>query len=332
MKLGKKTLRYVDDYPPKHKKRIWIWILITVCVLVLVCGSVYLFLDSAQKSDTEKMYRQLGSKSVVNLRTSVLPEIGYTSESDTLQDALQLMEGESELTAEEQQAQETESIERNAGSGEPDIQFSQQLVSKFTSADSTAIGERASLMDFTDLLTQNADTVAWLTIGDTVINYPVVQGQDNQYYLAHRFDKEYSRAGTVFVDYRNTPDFQDQNTIIYGHYMGNGTMFCTLQDYKKQAYYDQYPTMTLYTPKGDYRVEFFAGMIVPIRKKALPCFYMQFENDEAFSTYIAYAKRRSTFQSTVDVQPGDRIVTLCTCTYEVYNARYVLQGKLTPLL
>ncbi|HNW86851.1 MAG TPA: class B sortase [Candidatus Limiplasma sp.] len=261
-----------------------------------------------------------------------MPEIRYSSELTPIQDALALMDGESELTAKEQQTLESEASERNAGSGEADIRFSQQLASQYASApDGAAKFSQTSMMDFTDLLKQNADTVAWLTIGGTVINYPVVQGQDNDHYLDHRFDGSYSRAGTIFVDYRNAPGFVDQNTIIYGHHMGNGTMFCTIKDYKKQAYYDQYPTMTLYTPTGDYLVEFFAGIIVPIRQRALPCFYMQFEDDEAFMTYIADAKRRSTFASDVQVQPGDRIVTLCTCTYEVYNARYVLQGKLTPL-
>lgn len=321
------------QHPPKRRIRVWGWVIVSVCSVVLIAGAVYLGLDNAQQNDAEKMYQQLSTKTFTNPQASVLSEVEYTSETASMQDALTLMNGESELTTEEQKTLEAEAAERNAaGTGEADIQLSQQLAAKQAAVNNTATGARISKIDFSNLLKQNADTVAWLKIGDTVINYPVVQGQDNQYYLKHRFDKQYSRAGTVFVDYRNTPDFQDQNTILYGHHMGNGTMFCTIKDYKKQAYYDQYPTMTLYTPNGDYLVEFFAGMIVPIRQKALPCFYMQFENDKAFTDYIADAKSRSTFQSTVDVQPGDRIITLCTCTYEVYNARYVLQGKLTPII
>jgi len=278
------------------------------------------------------MYQQLGNNAIANPDVSALPEIEYSSVLTSIQDALALMDGESELTADDQHTLEAEAAIRNAGSGKVDIQFSRQLASQYASVtDGAATSKRSSQMDFTNLIKDNADTVAWLTIGDTVINYPVVQGQDNAYYLDHRFDGSYSRAGTVFVDYRNSPGFVDQNTIIYGHHMGNGTMFCTIKDYKKQAYYDQYPTMTLFTPDGDYQVEFFAGIIVPVRQRALPCFYMQFEDDEAFMAYISDAKSRSTFVSDVQVQPGDRIVTLCTCTYEVYNARYVLQGKLTIL-
>lgn len=331
MGIRNQKFREPVRYPQKHSKRIWGWILVAVCLLAIIAGAIYLWLDNKQGNDTEAMYRQLSAKTVVNPDASALPDIGYASNATSIQDALALMNGESELTKEDQKTLEAEATLRNAESGAADIQFSQQLALQYASAGNTAAGARTSQMDFSDLFKQNADVVAWLTIGDTVVNYPVVQAQDNQYYLNHRFDKEYSRAGALFVDCRNTPGFQDQNTIIYGHHMGNGTMFCTLKNYKKQSYYDQYPNMTLYTPNGDYLVEFFAGMIVPIRQKTLPCFYMQFENDEAFSAYIGDAKRRSTFQSTVDVQPGDRIVTLCTCTYEVYNARYVLQGKLTPM-
>ncbi|HNW87912.1 MAG TPA: class B sortase [Candidatus Limiplasma sp.] len=325
----KDELRYDEYDPRKRKKRVLGWVIVSICAFVIIAGSVYLLLDNAQKSDTEKMYQQLSANTIV-MQATDLPEIGHTSEAASIQDALMLMNGRSELTEEEQKTLEKEAVERNADSEDADLQVSQQLVTP-DAVNSVSTGTRTSRMDFSNLLKQNTDTVAWLTIGNSVVNYPVVQGQDNQHYLSHRFDGEYSRAGTVFVDYRNTPDFQDQNTIIYGHYMGNGTMFCTILDYKKQEYYDQYPTMTLYTPNGDYIVAFFAGIIVPIRQKALPCFYMLFENDEAFSAYIADAKRRSTFQSTVDVRPGDRIVTICTCTYEVYNARYVLLGKLTPI-
>ena len=188
-----------------------------------------------------------------------------------------------------------------------------------------------SRVDLSLLRQFNEDAVAWLTSPDTVIDYPVAHGDNNDYYMYHLLNGKFSYNGTLFVDADNLGDFSDKNTVIYGHHMASGKMFASLVGYKDQKYYDEHPVMYLYTPTCDYAVEVFAGYIVHAEESQKYAFMVGYEDDEAFLDAVRQAKEASTFRCDVEVLPEDRIVTLSTCTYETYNARYVVQGKLTPL-
>lgn len=100
-------------------------------------------------------------------------------------------------------------------------------------------------IDFDGLSVINDDIVGWIRSIDNVIDYAIVQGSDNEHYLTHMFDKSYNKAGAIFMDYSNDPDFSDENTIIYGHNMKDGSMFAYLLNYKDQTFYDQHPIMNL---------------------------------------------------------------------------------------
>ena len=91
------------------------------------------------------------------------------------------------------------------------------------------------------------DVVAWIDCEDTLINDPIVQNGDNNYYLRRLLNGQYNLSGTLFIDYRNQADFSDWNTIIYGHNMNNDTMFGILPDYRKQELFDPHPVMYLLT-------------------------------------------------------------------------------------
>ena len=116
-------------------------------------------------------------------------------------------------------------------------------------------------VDFDSLRAVNPEIVAWLSIDDTNIDYPVVQHSDNDYYLHHLFTGEWNSSGCLFMDCNNLADFSDLHTIIYGHHMDNGSMFQNLMGYKGQSFYDEHPTAQLFTPGGTYTVEFFAGYV-----------------------------------------------------------------------
>lgn len=193
-------------------------------------------------------------------------------------------------------------------------------------AERRASGNR-SLMDFMYLRIKNDDIVAWITAPGLPIDLPIVQGDDNNFYLTHLFDRQPNRLGTLFVDIQNAGDFSDKNTVIYGHNMNDGSMFASLANYRKQEFYESFPVMELYTPYGDYIVELFAGYVASGDE---PFLRFNFNDETDFLKYIVWLKSRSTFKSSVDVQPEDRIVTLATCTYEYDNARYVVFGKLIP--
>lgn len=188
-----------------------------------------------------------------------------------------------------------------------------------------ALTAKASEMDFSLLKAQNDDVVAWLLSDGTSIDYPVLHGEDNEYYLKHLYTGENNRAGSLFVDYRNTGLFTDKNTVIYGHNMTADEMFHSLSGYKAQEYYDAFPTMYLFTPDGDYTIEIVCGTVEDGNYEFVR---FNFESDEDFMEYVSGFQTRSTFVSNIQIEPTDQLVTLCTCSYERNNARYVLIGRL----
>ncbi len=181
------------------------------------------------------------------------------------------------------------------------------------------------VVDFEALQEVNPDCVAWIFIEGTDINYPVVQGDDNSYYLKHLFEGTWNSSGCIFLDSRVAPELSDRHSIIYGHHMKNGTMFSGLTKYKKQEYYDAHPTAFLITPQANYRIEFFAGYVANVKDDA---WKLSFESDEDYGKWIAAVTEKSWFESQVIPDETDRIITLSTCSYEFDNARFVIHGIL----
>lgn len=182
-------------------------------------------------------------------------------------------------------------------------------------------------IDFEALAEVNPDIVGWLYCADTVIQYPVVQGEDNTYYLNHLFDGQVNASGCLFLDSRVRGDFTDPHSIIYGHHMKNGSMFSALDGYKEQAYYDTRPTFLLLTPEENYVVELFAGYIADAEEGA---WSIEFADADDFAQWLEAAKDRSMFSSPVQPTFSDRILTLSTCSYEFPEARFVVLGILRP--
>lgn len=182
-------------------------------------------------------------------------------------------------------------------------------------------------VDFEVLWETNEDVVGWIYCEDTPINFPIVQAEDNDYYLRRLIDGTWNSSGTLFADYRNAADFSDSNTIIYGHNMKNKGMFGTLSNYKEQSYYDEHPIMWLLTPDGNYKVELIAGYVTSSTSEI----YSIGNTEEEMFALAEQSIEKSTFASDFQVSQGDRFVTLSTCSYEYDNARYVLIGRLIPL-
>lgn len=182
-------------------------------------------------------------------------------------------------------------------------------------------------VNFDALWAINPDIVAWLICKDTSINYPVVQGSDNDYYLKHLFDGTRNNVGCLFVDCNNEPGFVDHNTVIYGHHMKDKSMFSVLTEYKTQTFYEEHPQMILLTPEGNYTIDLFAGYVTNINADS---WRRWFSNNTEFEAWIWETQLKSTFVSDAKVSSSDRFVTLSTCSYEFDNARYVVVGKLVP--
>lgn len=180
-------------------------------------------------------------------------------------------------------------------------------------------------VDFESLESINEDFVAWICLEDTVINYPVVQGDDNDYYVYRLFDGTENKSGTIFMDYRNQPDFTDRNTVLHGHHMKDGSMFQLITHYKMQSFYDEHPYFLIMTPDGNYKLELFAGYVASLNEQ---CWRTDFDSDEEFLKWVDKAVSRSKFKSDVIPTAEDRVVTLSTCDYDFEDARFVLLGVL----
>lgn len=183
-------------------------------------------------------------------------------------------------------------------------------------------------VDFSALPAAEGVAAGWLYGADTPLNYPVMAGAGNAYYLSHLPDGTKNACGTPFVDAANAPDFSDRHTVIHGHHMKNGSMFAFLENYRDRAYYAAHPRLYLLTPAGDYRLDLVAGYTDEAGGAG---FQTAFADEAAFLAFVERARARSDFASPVEVLPGDRLVTLATCTYTFENARYLLLCRLTPL-
>ncbi len=182
-------------------------------------------------------------------------------------------------------------------------------------------------VDFEKLLEENPNIVAWIYSEGTVINYPIVQGEDNLYYVDRLPDGRYNPHGSIFLDYRNLSDFSDYNSILYGHNMVNNSMFGTLHDYQNQEYYEKHPNMWIITPDAAYRLDIIAGIITPSDSEA----YHLFNSKEELHEHLEFALSQSAFDAgEVDLESIEHIMTLSTCSYEYATARFVLIGNLVP--
>ena len=177
-------------------------------------------------------------------------------------------------------------------------------------------------VDFNALLAMNDDIVGWIYCPNTLINYPIVQGADNDYYLTHLIDDSWNENGSIFMDYRNAFDFTDSNTLIYGHNMKTGAMFAELMNYKTQSFYNAHPYIYIFTPQQNYRMDLIAGCIVDHNASI----YTLTPTADIISNLMA----NSTFNSDKEY-PGGNVVTLSTCTSAYDNARYVILGVLTEI-
>lgn len=180
-------------------------------------------------------------------------------------------------------------------------------------------------VDFEGLKAENPDVVAWIQIPALDISYPVVQGQDNSYYLHHMFNGENNKNGSIFVDYHNHADFSDKNTIVYGHNMKDKSMFGTLDRYQDEALYQQYPYFYIYIP--GYVLQYQIVSCYAGRTGSIGYMYgfpEQGDFDEFLERIVSYAG----YDTGVKVKTEDTVVTLSTCVNSSRDYRYLVHGKL----
>jgi len=181
-------------------------------------------------------------------------------------------------------------------------------------------------LDFNALREFFPDITGWLKAENTVINYPIVQGVNNEYYLDRLPDGTQNKMGSIFLDFRNSADFSDDNIFIYGHHMRSGDKFGTFRQYKQQDYFENHSTMSLYTSTDNFTIDLFAAYILDSANEIPP---MRFINQTDFELYMNHVKERSFFSSDTQVSFGDKLIFLCTCNDSGNkNERLILVGKI----
>lgn len=185
--------------------------------------------------------------------------------------------------------------------------------------------ENGYTVDFNKLKEQNNETIAWLKINNTNIEYPVVKGTNNSFYLNHSFDKSKNSAGWIFADYKNKFDNTDKNIVIYGHNMRDGSMFGSMLNILDAKWYEneENTNITLYTENEKCIYKVFS-----IYKIESEDYYIktEFSDDNNFEQFVNTIKKRSIKEFNTDVSKDDNILTVSTCANN-NKYRVVLHAK-----
>ncbi len=186
-------------------------------------------------------------------------------------------------------------------------------------------------LDYSYAYANNKDLVGWLTIPGTSLNTPIVQADDNEYYLNRDFYGRKSRYGNPYLDYKNDDKEMDDNTIVYGHHMADGLMFSQLDPYKTLEGYKKAPIITYNTLYETYTFKVFAAFIStdsPATDGGFNYMVTGFNSDAKFTEFIDEVRLRSLINTDVSVQTDDKIITLVTCSHEFDDARLVVMGRM----
>lgn len=167
----------------------------------------------------------------------------------------------------------------------------------------------------------NSDYKLWISVEGTNIDYPVVQGSDNDFYLNHNFNKNYLPSGSIFLDYRNNLE-TDSNSVIYGHHMKNSTMFGQMEKFKDKDFFRNNKIITLKTDNTTYTYEIFA---IGVYDADFGYNKVDFTNEDDFNNFIHKILSKSMYSRNI-VTSKDQILTLSTCSYEYDNARIAIFG------
>ncbi|WP_051569386.1 class B sortase [Alkaliphilus transvaalensis] len=191
-------------------------------------------------------------------------------------------------------------------------------------ADVSKDSQKMILERYHSILEINEDLVGWITVTNTRIDYPVVKGEDNDFYLRHNLLKEQSKAGAIFMDFRNKAFLDEEHKILYGHNMRDGSMFKDLLKYQNEDFLYHNPIIKFSTLYEEIKWEIFSVYVTSV-----DFYYIQteFNGQQAYQDFLKSIKEKSIFNTDVEVSEKDQILTLSTCSYDFDNARFVLHAR-----
>lgn len=187
------------------------------------------------------------------------------------------------------------------------------------------------LEDYKTLLNMNKDLIGWLKIADINIDYPVMQAEDNSYYLDHNFENKYDKNGCLFLDYQCDVINRNTNLIIYGHNMLSGNMFGNLDKYSSEDYYKEHPKFefdTIYE-KGAYEIVYVFRSKIYNEDDVVFKYYqfLDVQSEKEFNSNMAEMAKISLYDTGITPEYGDELLTLSTCDYQENNGRFVIVAR-----
>lgn len=179
---------------------------------------------------------------------------------------------------------------------------------------------------------QYPDVVGWLEVPGTNINYPVMQGTDNNYYVKHDYKREYSFNGAIFLDKDYDWTIPSSNLLMYGHNNKNDIMFAQLLKYKDKNFYEQNPIIKFTTIEEDAEYEIISVFLSRVYYKSEQnvfryYYFIHAENEAEYNQYVQDAKEASLYNIETTAQYGDQLITLSTCEYSQEDGRFVVVGR-----
>lgn len=187
-----------------------------------------------------------------------------------------------------------------------------------------------SPIDWEGMWEINEDVYAWITVPGTVIDYPILQhATDNTYYLNYNIDGSYGYPGCIYTENLNAKDFSDNNTVIYGHNMKNGSMFAGLHQYEEKSFFEEHSQVLIYTPDRKYEYTIFASYIYDDRHLL---YSFDFTNEDVYASYLENIKNMrdlsANIRSDIEIDADDKIITLATCMSNQPDKRLLVQAVL----
>jgi len=186
-----------------------------------------------------------------------------------------------------------------------------------------------SLPNLTPLREVNPHVVGWISIPGTEISYPLLQGDDNGYYLTHLWDGTVNSCGSIFIDSENSRGLTDFNTVIYGHNMKNGSMFAPLKHYKAREYFDEHREIHISYGESLLIYEIFAAYEADVKGNI---YTFNFASEDERKRFLKTCSANSVVDGQIQPSASDRIITLSTCTGSGHSTRWVVQAVLKDAL
>lgn len=185
--------------------------------------------------------------------------------------------------------------------------------------------EKESEKNNNNLYTKYEDYRGWIKVDNTNIDYPIVQGKDNSFYLDKDINKKYTSSGSIFMNYLNN-GFNDENTVLFGHHMRNKTMFAQLKKYEEKEFFYGDNIIEIEIEDGKIlKYKVFSAYVTDANDNYIKT---NFDDKTQYKEFLEKIKNKSIYKPDIDVTEDDKIITLSTCSYEFDDARMVVHGKL----